>query len=118
TDGSGSERQMDSMVAAVGSALNGTGGCNQGFVRQNAILVVTVITDEEESNSAGNPADWKQALVNAKLGDESGVVVLGLVGDTNTPNAVCGALGGSTGADESPRLRQFVSSMENNVLGS
>ncbi len=31
--------------------LNGPGGCNEGFLRDDAILVVIIITDEEDDNS-------------------------------------------------------------------
>ena len=55
------------------------GGCNEGFLRDDAILVVTFITDEEDTGSAGNPDSWKQTLVDAKGGNEEAIVVLGLV---------------------------------------
>lgn len=38
---------MDAMVAAVAAELQGPGGCNDGFLRDEAILVVTFISDDE-----------------------------------------------------------------------
>jgi hypothetical protein len=112
TDGDGSERPMESMANAVRAPLNGPGGCNEGFLRDDAILVVTVITDEEDiGKSAGDPATWAQALIDAKLGVPNSVVVLGLIGDTGQPSAVCppsDPLGGGDDAEDAPRIREFV----------
>ncbi len=106
------ERPMEAMVQAV------TGGtpaepCNQGFIRDDAILVVTFITDEDDGtgDSAGTPAGWKQALVAAKNGDENAIVVLGLFGDNDQPAGICQDLAdGNDGAEAAPRLREFVDS--------
>ena len=118
TNGSGSERQMDSMTQAISAAMNGGGGCNEAFVRPNAILVVTIITDEPDANSSGDPASWKSALMNAKFNDESGIVVLGLIGDPEQPMPVCGGMSGNDGASPAPQIRQLVDSMQNGVTGS
>lgn len=116
TSGDGNERQMEAMTEAIGP-LNGVGQCNEGFVRDDAILVVTVITDEEDDTST--PAAWKQALVDAKNGDESAVVVLGLFGDTDVPGGVCSAMNGmNDGADPSPNLRAFADSFMFGQWGS
>jgi hypothetical protein len=105
---------MQAMVEGV-TTLNGAGQCNEGFVRDDAILVVTIITDEEENgDSVGNPASWAQALIDAKLGNEQAVVVLGLIGDIDLPGSPCEDLD----AMPSPRLRQFVSFFTNGVTGS
>jgi hypothetical protein len=99
------EKPMEAMVQAV---TPGTPAwdCNEGFIRDDAILVVTFITDEDDGNgdSAGTAAGWKQALVAAKNGDEQALVVLGLFGDG------CPPLNNNSGAEQSPRLREFVES--------
>lgn len=90
--GNPAERPMDAMVAAVSKKLNGNGGCNEGFLRDDAILVVTIITDDpntedmkEDSawNAAFGPSDtvddWYNALVKAKDGNADAIVVLGLL---------------------------------------
>ena len=116
SDGDGSERQMGAMVGALSPVLAEPGACNEGFVRQDAILVVTLITDEEDDgDSLGDPATWKQALVAAKGGNEAAVVVLGLVGDPDVMGGTCGPLGL---AEPSPRLRTFAESLQFGSWGS
>lgn len=106
------EKPMEAMVQAI--APNGPAhDCNIGFLREDAILVVTFITDEDDNygdGSAGTPEGWKASLVAAKKGDEKALVVLGLFGDNDQPNAICPPLNpnSNNGAEPSPRLRQFV----------
>jgi hypothetical protein len=101
------ERPMEAMVNAV-SSVGLAATCNEGFLRDDAILVVTFITDEDDNagdGSSGTVETWRQALISAKNGDEEAIVVLGLFGDDDLPNAICNG-----GAETSPRLRQFVNS--------
>ncbi len=92
TSGSGSERPMDAVVAAVDGSLGEAGGCNEGFVRDDALLVVVVITDEydgpgdpepgngeEPATSMGGPMDWYDAVVAAKGGIVENAVALAIV---------------------------------------
>jgi hypothetical protein len=105
------ERPMEAMAAAV-SGQGAVGGCNTGFLRDDAILVVTFVTDENDDagdGSAGTVDTWRQALIDAKNGDESAIVILGLFGDGDLPNAICGGLD-SGGAEIAPRLRSFLDS--------
>ena len=73
-----SERPMDALVAAMQPAINAPGGCNAGFLRHDAILVVTFISDDPNREDSGQPTEWHSAIVDAKNGDASSVVVLGL----------------------------------------
>lgn len=88
-----SERPMDAMVAAVAPAINGPGGCNEGFLREDAILVVTFISDDPNVEDAGTPQDWYDAVVAAKGGNADAVAMLGLTPNfdgcrpNNKPNA-------------------------------
>ena len=103
TGGSGDEQPMYTMVLALGSAMNAPGGCDDGFLRDDALLVVVVIADEEDdhevdacnqlpqSGSPGEPADWYNLLVAAKGGVETNVVLLARVGPP-APN-LCPPLG-------------------------
>ena len=101
TSGDGNEKPMEAMIESI-TTLNPPGQCNEGFLRPDAVLVVTFITDEEDAGkSAGNPTTWKQSLVTAKNGDPNAIVMLGLIGDTDQPGAVCTA----DLADASPNLR-------------
>jgi hypothetical protein len=115
------EKPMQAMVAAI-APTGDAHDCNLGFLRQDAILVVTFITDEDDNfgdGSAGTPEGWKASLVAAKKGDEEALVVLGLYGDNDQQNAVCGPLVDESGAEPSPRLRQFVDSFgDHGISGS
>jgi hypothetical protein len=108
------ERPMEAMVAAV-SGGGAVGTCNDGFLRDDAILVVTFITDEDDDSgdgSAGSVQSWHDDVVAAKDNDEDAVVVLGLFGDQDLQDPVCGAFDpdGGNGAEPSDRLVQFVES--------
>jgi len=76
-----SERPMDSLVATMSTALNAPSGCNAGFLRDDAILVITFISDDPNYEDADGPQQWYDAVVAAKGGNADAVVVLGL-----TPN--------------------------------
>ncbi|KIG16428.1 hypothetical protein DB30_04472 [Enhygromyxa salina] len=110
------ERPMEAMAAAV-SGQGLAGNCNYDFLRDDAILVVTYITDEDDNagdGSSGGVDTWRQALIDAKNGDESAIVVLGLFGDDDLPNAQCNG-----GAETSPRLRSFLDSWgDKGIFGS
>ncbi|MCA9711661.1 MAG: hypothetical protein KDK70_37850 [Myxococcales bacterium] len=143
--GSGDEQTMDSLLASVGP-LSAAGQCNEGFVRDDAILVVTIITDEEDSpldssvnppldgscapadadpNSAGDPGSWAAELVAVKGGDPDAVVVLSLVGDCDVAGSCPGIavddpldpLSPVTGAEPAPRLRAFTEMFEHGSVG-
>lgn len=126
TYGGGDERPMLAMQHALSDALNDPGGCNEGFLRDDAILVITVITDEEDDNgggmgSPGGPVDWIQTVIDAKAGAEEAAVVLALVGDSGVAGGICppgGIGGGVTGAEDSPRLRQFAQGFTHGHVGS
>jgi hypothetical protein len=128
THGSGAEKPALATLEAVSDPLNGPGGCDEGFLRDDAILVVIIITDEEDDNTIpgegtpGTPEDWHAALVAAKGGNADAVVVLGLVGDGNLDGGICPKGGGPSmdgqGAESAPRLQRFVELFENGVVGS
>ena len=93
-----SERPMESMVAALSPALASVGGCNEGFLRDDALLVVSFLSDDPNKEDEGVAMDWYQAVVDAKGGDPTAVVVLGL-----TP-----AWEGCRGADAQPHWVEFI----------
>lgn len=108
--GSGDEKIVQSMLDAAGPTLGSAGNCNEGFIREDAILVVTFITDEDGGTTTGTPQDWKQSLVDIKNGDENAIVMLGVVGDTDLPGALCPepTQGNPEGAQGAPDLREFA----------
>jgi hypothetical protein len=116
TGGSAVEEPMDALIAATSASLNAPGRCNAGFLRQDAILVVTVITDEEDE-SDGEPPDWRRTLFDLKQANADALVVLGLVGDNNIEGGLPFGPCAASDADGAPRLQQFVSSF-GGMLGS
>lgn len=95
---------MRAMVDAI-DTMGDLVECNDGFLRNNASLIVVFLTDEEDGadNSPGTPAGWHIRMVGAKGGDEDEIFVLGLFGDDLTPTAGCDAE-----AEPAPRLLEFV----------
>ncbi|NVB42760.1 hypothetical protein G6O69_33370 [Pseudenhygromyxa sp. WMMC2535] len=92
-EGDGDERQVGALLEAVGPSHAGEGGCNAGFLRDDALLVVVLVSDEDDGGSSipgedgsfGEPQQWFDALVDIK-GVETNVVMLGLIG-VAPPNA-------------------------------
>jgi hypothetical protein len=81
------ERPMEAMEAAVTGQLDGPGECNEGFLRDDALLVLVIITDEwdgpgdpEGQTSAGSPESWHQTVIDAK-GGPTQVAAVTLVND-------------------------------------
>lgn len=117
--GRGDERPIDAIRGALSEELLKPGQCNAGFLRKDALLVVTLITDEEDDHidpslpgSAGDPPQWYKDLLAAKGNDPRKIVVLGLIGTedskcTELVGADKAALGNS-GAQISKRLQSFV----------
>ena len=75
------------MVAAVQDedpTKNKLGSCNPGFLREDALLMVTLIDngyDDPEGGSEGTPTEWAKAVIDAKHGDDKSVVMLNIGGD-------------------------------------
>lgn len=114
--GGGSALPADAMVAALSPPLLGTKGyppgCNQGFLRSDALLVVTIISDGYDSESNGPAEAWKDALLDAKNQDAAAFQVLVITTDIDTPNGLCGYYSGDVN-----RLRTLVE-ITDGLIGS
>ena len=87
TNGSGEEKVGDALVGAVSAVQNGAGGCQDGFLRDDALLVIVILTDEDDAeHSAGGAQAWFDAVVASKQGQSDNVVVLSLVWDDSNGN--------------------------------
>jgi hypothetical protein len=82
----GSNKMGDALVAAVSPQFNASDpvpGCNAGFLRDDALLVLTMIGPEDAPGAGdskdGSWQDWRQAVVDAKHGDLDAIVALGIV---------------------------------------
>jgi len=124
TEGIPFERPMDTLRAAITPGINAPGQCNEGFVRPDALLVVVVITDEEDhldsaviqNGSADDPPGWFTDVVALKGGIEENIVLLSLVG-TPSPSACDGLVGEDEGAQVAPRLISFTEMFTYGTVG-
>lgn len=121
------EQQAGALVAAVSEDLNVEGACNEGFVRDDALLVFLVISDEEDNwssppapqgGSPGEPQEWFDGIVAAKNGRETNVVALGLLGGSPKFGDCADLSQGVDGAEQSSRLVDFVDRFPTNFVGS
>ncbi|MCA9707695.1 MAG: hypothetical protein KDK70_17730 [Myxococcales bacterium] len=122
-DGAGDEKIIWSMADAITEQTH-PGMCNEGFLRKDAILVVTIITDEEDSpydqppggdyddNSPGDPVAWTAGLTATMYDDPEAVVLLALVGDSDLEDGLCEpyVYPDGDGAEPALRIREFVES--------
>jgi hypothetical protein len=82
----------ESMIKALQpDMLNG--GCNDGFIRPDALFVVVVVQAAQDNGSPGTPASWYDALVDVKGGNEEAVVVLVISEDSAQRDGVCPDVG-------------------------
>lgn len=86
TEGSAVELPVSAAIAALHPNKAEAGGCNEGFLRDDAILVVVIVTDDppfvgdmDDAHPEANTAGWHDAIVAAKHGDEAASVVIGFV---------------------------------------
>jgi len=91
--GNDDERPMRAMLNAVKPAMNAPGACNAGFSRLDSLLIVVLITDEDDVpdqcdsdtqcatyGSGGDPQSWYDEIVSYKGGLAQNIVVLSLIG--------------------------------------
>jgi len=80
---------MTVMQDALQPDMLDDGGCNDGFLRKDALLAVVVLDGLQDSLTPGTPQDWYDALVAAKGGNEEAIVTLVLSNDVDLPDGVC-----------------------------
>lgn len=112
--GSPNERPMQMLTDAFADELVEPGGFHNGFLREEALLVVVLVTNEEDEieadtrwGSPGDPTQWADDVSALKGGWANDVVMLSLVG-LDEPNACAGPWDGTEGAQYSPRLIEFT----------
>jgi hypothetical protein len=83
--GSLQERPISAMLEALGP-LQGPGQCNEGFLRDDAILVLTVISDDPATGTADDAQQganqaiaWHDAFVALNGGNDDAIVAVGVV---------------------------------------
>lgn len=85
TEGDANERPVLAMLNAVTGVYAGNDECNENFIREDALLVIVIITDETDQ-SPGLPVDWYDQVVEAKAGIPENIVVVSLI---NVPGSAC-----------------------------
>jgi hypothetical protein len=117
--GSAREQPIAALLAAAFTE-NRIGGCNEGFLRSDALLVVTIITNSDDVASFGDPQDWYASLLPLKQQDDAAFVVLGFLGGDGLPGAEEGAcqLLSLISVGDAPRLQEFVGRFGHNQLAS
>jgi hypothetical protein len=128
TGGDFDEKPMYAMGQAVTTQI-APGACNEGFLRDDALLVIVVITDEEDDDefecnhfpgSPGGPSEWFDTIVQAKGGIESNAVVLSLVGlppPDDCPPKVCGVQNTESDAEIASRILEFTNMFTYSFVG-
>ena len=87
---SGGKYIAAALTASVQHNLNGPGGCNGGFLRDDALLMVTMISssyDEPNSptGSPGAPETWRAELLATKAEDPSSIVMFSIMDAAYAP---------------------------------
>ncbi len=82
--GSGRAWMGEALAAALKLGINGPGGCNEGFLRDDALLMVTLISntydyDLKPLGSAGSPETWRATVLAAKQDDAESVVMFSIL---------------------------------------
>jgi hypothetical protein len=117
TSGAGEELPLSAAAAALSPEMLAPGACNEGFIREEAILVVVVVTDDppseldhDDAHPSSYTTAWYEAVVAAKGGNGRGAVVIGFVPYEDLSCLVY--------AKDSPNLIDFVESFDHGVLAS
>jgi hypothetical protein len=118
TAGSSYEQPVGALLGATSAGLEAPGGCNESFLRDDAVLVATIVTDEDDTATDGRPGAWRDSLLQVKHGDENALVLLGLVADRNRPQGLPGGPCADLGPDGAPRLQAFVEGFPFGSLGA
>ena len=86
TFGSGFEQPISALVEAVSDAKAQPGACNEGFIREDSILVVVVVTDDppvsgffDDAEPTLDTSGWAPAVLAAKNDNPEAVVVIGFI---------------------------------------
>ncbi|MCB9763471.1 MAG: choice-of-anchor D domain-containing protein [Alphaproteobacteria bacterium] len=93
--GANTERAFMLLEAALSSSNIGSGGCNEGFYREDATLALTGVTDEPEQSV--NPYSYYVSLFQSMKSNPDDVIIHAIAGDYPTG---CGSASAGTGLYE------------------
>ncbi|MEZ4449118.1 MAG: hypothetical protein R3B09_06530 [Nannocystaceae bacterium] len=103
-----------STVRAVSDDFNGPGGCHEGFLRDDALLVIVWITDYGDLTSEYSPLAWSQLVKGVKGDKDDGIVILGLINDAGLEPRYCKT--DNDGSED--RLVKMLSYFQHTMRGS
>jgi hypothetical protein len=110
TSGSPIEQPVTGLIAALDPAKAVAGGCNDNFIRDDAILVIVIVTDDppydfdmDDAHPLTDTSMWHDLVLEAKNGNEQALVVIGFI---PWSNVAC------NGGAESPNLIGFIDSFD------
>ena len=92
--------------AAISPAMNEEGACNDGFLRKDALLVITIIADTMDEDSLDDPKDWAADVLAVKGGDPDAAYLLVITTDVDIPGHLCWPE--QVGLAEEGRLRTWA----------
>lgn len=92
--------------AAISPAMNMDGACNEGFLRKDALLVITIIADTGDTDSMGAPKEWAADVLAAKHDDPDAAFLLVITTDSDIPGHLCDP--DDVGLDPYGRLRTWA----------
>jgi len=115
----GGARTAEAMVAALQPEINDPKkdyACNSGFLRDDALLVVTIIQDNFDEDSLGTVDEWIEAVRAAKGYDDDAFAVLLLTTDVDVDyQQLCHP---NEYSIEKNRLRLLAEGVEHSFIGS
>lgn len=128
SNGSSDERPIDALFAAVGPTSPGlNAGCNGGFYRPNAFLIVIIVTDEDDDNKDAQGHDgseeiyeplWASTLKNLKPTGLENLYMVGVLGSPKPGEPACAwepnEPPDGIGTEDTPKLRSFIQSLPAN----
>jgi hypothetical protein len=108
TNGSPIEQPVTALIASFESSKTGAGDCNEDFLRDDAILVVVIVTDDppydfdmDDAHPLTDTSTWYDDVISAKNDDPEALVVIGFIPWVNV---------GCVFGGESPNLIGFIDS--------
>lgn len=109
-DGDSDERMGHALMNAVTAGRMST-GCNRNFIRDDALLIVVMLTDENDSSDP-DEQEWFDTLVAAK-GTEENIVMLSLIWDSSWANCES-----SLSESDGYQIEDFTQMFTNHAVGN
>lgn len=114
---SGGTYVAQAVVAALGPDLLAPGACNAGFLRDDALLVIVIVTDVYYAGEPLKPELWASEILDLKDGDQGSIAVVLLNPDGYDVNDPVCEGPGDVDWWETP-LVDFLEQFDNGIRGS